>query len=136
MSDNVLFYVQHLLGIGHVVRSARIARALQRAKFKVTIAYGGEPVKGIDWDEASMVQLPALSAGPDGFGTLVDETGAPVTDEFKKHRTDQLLDLFKRDREWNDGAAKTQLVTIVEALTPQDPIALNGRRKLSSMIFV
>ena len=47
MSDNVLFYVQHLLGIGHVVRSARIARALQRAKFKVTIAYGGEPVKGL-----------------------------------------------------------------------------------------
>jgi len=49
---------------------------------------------------------------------------------------DQLLDLFKRDREWNEGAAKTQLFTIFDALTPQDPIALNGRRKLSSMIFV
>ncbi len=48
---------------------------------------------------------------------------------------DQLLDLFRRDREWNDGAAKAQLFTIFEALTPKDPIALNGRRKLSSMIF-
>jgi len=48
---------------------------------------------------------------------------------------DELLELFRRDREWNDGAAKAQLFTIFEALTPQDPIALAGRRKLSSMIF-
>ncbi len=47
----------------------------------------------------------------------------------------ELLELFRRDREWNDGAAKTQLFTIFEALKPEDPIALNGRRKLSSMIF-
>jgi putative thioredoxin len=48
---------------------------------------------------------------------------------------DQLLELFRRDREWNDGAAKAQLFTIFDALKPQDPIALNGRRKLSSLIF-
>ena len=47
----------------------------------------------------------------------------------------QLLDLFRRDREWNDGAAKTQLFTIFEALKPNDPVVLNGRRKLTSMIF-
>lgn len=48
---------------------------------------------------------------------------------------DQLLTLFRRDREWNDGAAKTQLFTIFDALKPNDPVVLNGRRKLSSMIF-
>ena len=48
---------------------------------------------------------------------------------------DALLELFRRDREWNDGAAKTQLFTIFDALKPNDPIVLNGRRKLSSMIF-
>ncbi len=46
-----------------------------------------------------------------------------------------LLDLFRRDREWNDAAAKTQLFTIFDALGAKDPVALNGRRKLSSMIF-
>ena len=46
-----------------------------------------------------------------------------------------LLDLFKLDREWNNGAAKAQLFTIFEALKPQDPIVLAGRRRLSSMIF-
>lgn len=48
---------------------------------------------------------------------------------------EELLELFRRDRDWNDGAAKAQLFTIFEALKPQDPVALNGRRKLSSMIF-
>ena len=47
----------------------------------------------------------------------------------------ELLELFRRDRDWNDGAAKTQLFIIFEALKPDDPIVLNGRRKLSSMIF-
>ena len=47
----------------------------------------------------------------------------------------ELLELFRRDREWNDGAAKTQLFTVFDALKPEDPVVLNGRRKLSSMIF-
>ena len=47
----------------------------------------------------------------------------------------QLLELFRNDRDWNDGAAKIQLFTIFDALEANDPIVLNGRRKLSSMIF-
>ncbi len=48
---------------------------------------------------------------------------------------DQLLELFRRDREWNDGAAKSQLLIIFEALEPNNAIVLSGRRQLSSMIF-
>lgn len=48
---------------------------------------------------------------------------------------DHLLELFRRDREWNDAAAKAQLFTIFDALPANDPVVLNGRRKLSSLIF-
>jgi putative thioredoxin len=48
---------------------------------------------------------------------------------------DELLALFGRDRDWNEGAAKAQLFTIFEALKASDPVVLNGRRRLSSMIF-
>ncbi len=48
---------------------------------------------------------------------------------------DHLLELFRRDREWNDGAAKAQLLTIFEAAGPKDPVALRGRRRLGSMIL-
>lgn len=47
-----------------------------------------------------------------------------------------LLDLFKLDREWNDGAARAQLFKIFDALPAKDPIVLAGRRRLSSMIFI
>ncbi|MCV2863885.1 thioredoxin [Albidovulum sediminicola] len=48
---------------------------------------------------------------------------------------EELLELFRRDRDWNGGAAKTQLFTIFDALKPNDPIVQKGRRKLSSLIF-
>ena len=48
---------------------------------------------------------------------------------------DHLLELFRRDREWNEAAAKIQLFTVFDALPANDPIVLNGRRKLSSLIF-
>lgn len=48
---------------------------------------------------------------------------------------DHLLELFRRDRDWGDGAAKTQLLKLLDLLGPKDPLALKSRRRLSSMIF-
>lgn len=48
---------------------------------------------------------------------------------------EELLELFRRDAEWNDGAAKDQLLKICDMLGPKDPIAQKGRRRLTSMIF-
>ena len=48
---------------------------------------------------------------------------------------DQLLESFRRDRDWNEGAAKAQLLTIFDSLKPTDPLVQKGRRRLSSLIF-
>jgi putative thioredoxin len=48
---------------------------------------------------------------------------------------DELLLLFKRDREWNEQAARKQLVKFFEALGPTDPLTLSGRRRLSAQMF-
>lgn len=48
---------------------------------------------------------------------------------------DHLLELFQRNQEWRDGMAQTQLLKIFDALKPNDPMVLKGRRRLSSMIF-
>ncbi len=48
---------------------------------------------------------------------------------------DELLTLFKRDREWNEQAARKQLVKFFEAMGPTDPLTLSGRRRLSSVMF-
>ena len=48
---------------------------------------------------------------------------------------DELLALFKRDREWNEQAARKQLVKFFEAMGPTDPQTLSGRRRLSALMF-
>ena len=77
-----------------------------------------------------------VEADPDNHQARFDLAQALHANGDVKGAVDQLLDLFRRDREWNDGAAKAQLLTIFEALPPQDPVALSGRRKLASMILV
>ena len=77
----------------------------------------------------------AVEANPDDHAARFDLAKALHASGDIEGAVDELLELFRRDREWNDGAAKAQLFTIFDALKPQDPIALNGRRRLSSMIF-
>lgn len=76
-----------------------------------------------------------VEAEPDNHQARFDLAQALYAKGDAEGAVAQLLDLFRRDREWNDGAARAQLFTIFEALKPNDPVALNGRRKLSSMIF-
>ena len=46
-----------------------------------------------------------------------------------------LLDLVKRDRNWNEQAARKQLVQLFDAWGPKDPLTIDGRRRLSSILF-
>jgi putative thioredoxin len=77
----------------------------------------------------------AVDAEPDNHQARFDLAQALHAAGDVEAAVDELLDLFRRDREWNNGAAKDQLFTIFDALKPQDPVVLRGRRKLSSMIF-
>ncbi|MCE9522190.1 MAG: thioredoxin [Alphaproteobacteria bacterium] len=47
----------------------------------------------------------------------------------------ELLESIRRDRNWNEAAARKQLLTLFEALGPADPAVQSGRRKLSSILF-
>lgn len=76
-----------------------------------------------------------VAADPDNHQARFDLAQALHAAGNVEDAVAELLELFRRDREWNDGAAKTQMFTIFDALKPNDPVVLNGRRKLSSMIF-
>jgi putative thioredoxin len=53
----------------------------------------------------------------------------------KAEAVDHLLDLVRRDRNWNEQAARKQLVQLFEAWGPKDPVTVDGRRRLSSLLF-
>ncbi|MGH6814623.1 MAG: glycosyltransferase family protein [Hyphomicrobiaceae bacterium] len=94
----VFYYVQHLLGIGHVFRALRIARALVEANANVDFVLGGAPPSGEDLSGLDLVRLPVIRSGSGGFSDLVQENGRPVDPAFKTARRDTLLAEFRRAR--------------------------------------
>ena len=91
----VLLYAQHILGIGHLVRAARIAQAMERAGMDVTVVLGGMPVDGVDWGSARLQYLPAIRAGEGGYADLVDAEGRPVDDSLREVRRGRLIEMFE-----------------------------------------
>ena len=105
------------------------AQELEAARAQLELARQAASAGPVAELEAAVAANPANSQAR--FDLALALHAAGQVDEA----VDQLLDLFRRDRDWNDGAAKAQLFTIFDALKPTDPIVLKGRRKLSSMIF-
>jgi putative thioredoxin len=53
----------------------------------------------------------------------------------RQEAVDNLLEVVKRDRKWNDDGARKQLVQFFEAWGPTDEATVNGRKRLSSILF-
>ncbi len=97
MTGSVLFYVQHLLGIGHLQRALRIAEALARDGVAVTLVSGGAPV-ALPRDPAiRFVQLAPVRAKDARF-ELVDGTGKPIDDRLREDRRSALIAAFASAR--------------------------------------
>ncbi|MEX0344174.1 MAG: glycosyltransferase family protein [Rhizobiaceae bacterium] len=94
MTGRILFYVQHLMGVGHVFRSMRIVAALVRSGHKVDLAYGGEPVPNFDPSGANVHFLPPLRAGSTVFNDLEDPEGNVVGEDYRDRRREMLLSIF------------------------------------------
>ena len=95
---DVLFWVQHLLGIGHLTRAATLVRAMRRAGLEVTLVSGGLPLAGLELEGAELVQLEPVQSDGIDFKRLLDEDGRPVDETFEARRRDALLTLYSRRR--------------------------------------
>lgn len=92
---HILFYVQHLLGIGHLARASRIATALKDRGARVTMVTGGLPVAGFPPEGVEHIALPPVQTAGEGFKGLADAYGQPVGEDFLNHRRDLLLSAFR-----------------------------------------
>ncbi|MBB4287578.1 thioredoxin [Roseospira goensis] len=76
-----------------------------------------------------------VEADPDDHQARYDLANALYAADQPEAAVAELLDLFRRDRDWNDGAARQRLLKVFEALGPGHPVAVSGRRRLSSLLF-
>jgi predicted glycosyltransferase len=129
-APRAFFYVQHLLGIGHLARASRIARALAEDGFEVTVVTGGTPVTGFPGPLVHHVALPPITAGDAGFSGLADIDGNPVDDIFKENRKERLLTAFRQSQPdiviieafpFGRRQVRFELLPLLDAIVAMDP---------------
>jgi putative thioredoxin len=76
-----------------------------------------------------------LQRNPDDHEARFELATALFGSGQREAAIDELLTLYKRDRQWNDEAARKQLLKFFEAMGPSDPLTLSARRRLSSLMF-
>lgn len=95
MTLRALFHVQHLLGIGHVMRLAQVARETVALGLAVTVLSGGGRL-GLDWGGAEVRELPVARARDGDLKVLVDDADRPLDAAFHERRRALVLDAFER----------------------------------------
>ena len=83
--------------------------------------------------EASAEILAAVNT----FGPIMHQFKSAVSDLMvnRDAALEELLELVRRDRKWNEEAGRKQLVTLFEAMGPTDPRTIEARRRLSGLLF-
>lgn len=76
-----------------------------------------------------------LDADPNNHQARYDLYRSQVAAGDPAAAVDTLLELFRRDRNWNDGAARRSLLEVFDAMGESDPVTVDGRRRLSSLLF-
>lgn len=95
---DVLFYVQHLLGIGHQKRAATLTRAMNKAGLSVAFVSGGMEVPGLDTGSAKFYQLDPVRADGILFTKLLDKNDQPIDKTFKAKRAQELVEIYHKTK--------------------------------------
>ncbi|MBK6704117.1 MAG: co-chaperone YbbN [Caulobacteraceae bacterium] len=76
-----------------------------------------------------------VAANPNDHQARIEFAEALSARGYLEAASDQLLTIIEKNREWNEGAARAQLLKIFEAAGPMSDVTKNGRRKLSAILF-
>jgi putative thioredoxin len=76
-----------------------------------------------------------VAADPNDFAARLDLAVALAAHGDRDGAVGELIEIMRRDRTWNDGAARTQLIKFFDAWGPADPATVTGRRRMASVLF-
>ncbi len=103
--------------------------AIDQARAAIALARDAKPVADLSAVEAR------VAADPDDHEARFELAGGLMANGDRDGAADALLESVRRDRAWNDGAARAQLIKIFEAVGLEDPWVAAQRRKLSQILF-
>ena len=138
--------VQALAGLALCyLKSGDAARAEQTLELVPPDQHANSAVQGV----RAALDLAKKASQPDNRMELLSRLAANAADhqarfdlavllaarDEKAEALDHLLEIVKQDRNWNEQGARKQMVQLFEAWGPKDPLTLEGRRRLSSILF-
>jgi putative thioredoxin len=103
--------------------------AVSRALSALAIAQDARPVDDLAGLKAE------VAAQPDNHAARFELAGGLMASGDRDGAADALLHIIRADKAWNDGAARTQLLKLFEAIGLEDPWVSATRRKLSAALF-
>lgn len=137
---------QHPKAIGGMARLYQQAGDLERAREVLEMAPPDAKDPDIDSVRAALAlaaEAPSetaeferrLETDPDDHAARLELAKAMAASGRMAQAVDELIEIIRRDRTWNDEAARKQLLTVFEAAGPMSDVAKQGRRKLSALLF-
>ncbi len=128
------------------LKSGDVERARQTLQLVRPDGTGDEAIRAVEAELKLREQAPAaadrmgelvavLQAEPDNHQARYDLALALDAKGDREAAIDTLLEIVRRDRKWNDEAARKHLVTLFDAMGAADPRTIAGRRKLSNILF-
>ena len=76
-----------------------------------------------------------VEANPDDHQARLDLANALLANDAREEAVDQLLESVRRDRQWNDAAARKRLLKLFEVFGEGDPLTAQTRMRLSAILF-
>ena len=104
-------------------------QGIERARAALSLARDAKPVQDLSGLEAR------VAANPDDHEARFELAGGLMANGDREGAADALLEIIARDRQWNDGAAKAQLLKLFEVVGLEDPWVSAQRRRLSAILF-
>lgn len=131
--------VQALLALGRREEAERMLAELPEDKADHPQVAKARAALELTADASEVGDVAALrervAASPDDLEARFDLANAELARDDREAAAEQLVEILRRDRQWNDGAARQRLLKMFEAAGPADPFTLRWRRRLSSILF-
>jgi len=131
--------IRSAVAMGDMAGAQEIVDSLDetyKKKPEISSAISAMELAGLGDGDADLSGLEAaLVANENDHQARYDLAGALCAKGRNTEAVDHLLELIRRDRKWNNEAGRAQLLKVFEALGSGDPVVVDGRKRLSSILF-
>ena len=139
-AENYSLLIRSIIGLGDFKGVEQVIESLTPELLKDTTVKSAissyELIKNNKIEGSKRDTLDKIKENPSDLDSKIDYSKILFNENNFAECIDVLLEIYKKDKEWKDGYAKKQLLSIFEHLGSENELSKKGRRALTSLIFV